>query len=185
MRYFGSSLDELSAEQILQCTPLDDPVSQGNYGCKGGDVESAFQYVESVKGVVYDKDYPYTSYDGTTGHCDVDTTKAQFGIYIQNVVAPGSEVVSFVQTTGPLNVGVDATNWNTYTGGVMTPSCSQAVNAFAQAVGMYIYPGDPSYLKVRNSWGTGWGESGFIRLGFPAGNYSCLPGYGYYTSIKY
>ena len=68
-------------------------------------------------------------------------------------------MASYVQSTGPLSVCVDANNWNSYTGGIMSV-CGTSVDHCVQAVGVDA----SSYWKVRNSWGTSWGESGFIRL---------------------
>ena len=70
-------------------------------------------------------------------------------------------MASYMQTTGPLSVCVDANNWNSYTGGILSV-CGTSVDHCVQAVGVDT----SSYWKVRNSWGTGWGESGFIRLAY-------------------
>ena len=65
--------------------------------------------------------------------------------------------------TGPLSVCLDANNWNTYTGGIMK-SCGNRVDHCVQAVG--VDTGSGGYWKVRNSWGTTWGEGGYIRLAY-------------------
>ena len=69
-------------------------------------------------------------------------------------------MASYVGSTGPLSVCVDANSWSTYTGGIMS-TCGTSVDHCVQAVGIDTSAG---YWKVRNSWGTSWGESGFIRL---------------------
>ncbi len=43
--------------------------------------------------------------------------------------------------------------------------CGNNIDHAVQAVGVSIGGG---YWKVRNSWGTSWGESGFIRLKYGA-----------------
>ena len=73
-------------------------------------------------------------------------------------------MASYVSSTGPLSVCVDASTWNSYTGGVMRV-CGNSVDHCVQAVGVDTASG---YWKVRNSWGTSWGESGFIRLAYGA-----------------
>jgi C1A family cysteine protease len=70
---------------------------------------------------------------------------------------------SYVQKSGPLSICIDASNWNSYTGGILS-TCGKSVNHAVQAVGVDT----TSYWKVRNSWGTSWGESGFIRLKYGA-----------------
>lgn len=43
-------------------------------------------------------------------------------------------------------------------------TCGKSVDHCVQATGVDT----SSYWKVRNSWGTSWGESGFIRLKYGA-----------------
>ena len=76
-----------------------------------------------------------------------------------------SSMASYMQSTGPLSVCLDASNWNSYTGGILSV-CGKSVDHCVQAVGVNAATG--GYWKVRNSWGTTWGESGFIRLAYGA-----------------
>ena len=72
MRVFGVEYI-LSPEQTTQCT-------RGAFGCGGGWTETAYAYIKGVPGLVQDIDYPYTSYMGRTGTCNVDLTKAVIGL---------------------------------------------------------------------------------------------------------
>lgn len=156
MRTLGTSY-VLSAEQITQCADF-------AYGCGGGWTEVAYGYVASAGGIEQDSDYPYTSYYGTTGTCKADTSDMVIGVGSGGftTISGESSMASYVQATGPLSVCLDANNWNSYTGGVMSV-CGQSVDHCVQAVGVDTSASEP-YWKVRNSWGTSWGESGFIRL---------------------
>merc|ERR1719434_389329 len=65
-------------------------------------------------------------------------------------------------TKGPLAITVAAEPWMLYGGGVFkgcTGTSGAALDHGVQAVG---YTKD--YWIVRNSWGAGWGEKGFIRV---------------------
>lgn len=146
---------QLSAEQITQC-------ASAAFGCGGGWTEVAYGYVKTAGGMVTEAVYPYTSYQGVTGTCRVDTSQAVVGITGFTTLNGESQMASYVQSTGPLSVCVDASTWNAYNGGVMSV-CGKSVNHCVQAVGVDVASG---YWKVRNSWGTGWGESGFIRLAY-------------------
>lgn len=146
---------QLSAEQITQC-------ASAAFGCGGGWTEVAYGYVKQAGGMVTDSVYPYTSYQGVTGQCKVDTSQAVVGITGFSTINGESQMASYVQGTGPLSVCVDASTWNAYNGGIMSV-CGQSVNHCVQAVGVDVSGG---YWKVRNSWGPGWGESGYIRLAY-------------------
>ena len=162
MRVFGVEYI-LSPEQTTQCT-------RGAFGCGGGWTETAYAYIKGVPGLVQDVDYPYTSYMGRTGTCDVDITKAVMGLTgftnIGGITATEVEtnMANYMLSTGPLSVCLDASSWNSYVGGIMTV-CGQNVDHCVQAVGVDTSATN-GYWKVRNSWGTSWGEKGFIRLAY-------------------
>jgi len=155
MRTLGTSY-LLSPEQLVQC----DTTSSG---CNGGWTEHAYNYVKRAGGITTDAAYPYTSYQGVTGTCKVNS--AGFVITVSGYTTIGSEssMATYVQSTGPLSVCLDAATWNSYTGGIVT-KCGNQVDHCVQAVG--VDASSSGYWKVRNSWGTSWGESGYIRLAY-------------------
>ena len=159
MRVFGTDYI-LSVEQTTQCT---DYVIGG--GCGGGYTESAYKYIKDNGGLNTDDDYPYTTktYEGITGECEVNERKDVMSLSSYTSIKGESNMASYVQSTGPLSVCVAAEVWNTYRGGIMT-NCPGGVDHCVQAVG--VDTGVNGYWKVRNSWGTRWGESGYIRLAY-------------------
>jgi C1A family cysteine protease len=58
----------------------------------------------------------------------------------------------------PVGVSCDATNWSRYSSGIFN-NCKTNLNHDILLVGM-----TSAYYKVKNSWGSSWGEQGFIRL---------------------
>jgi C1A family cysteine protease len=144
----------LSPEQIVQCDTT-------SYGCNGGWTENAYSYVKKAGGIETEATYPYTSYQGTTGRCSSDSSNFVATVSGYTTLTSESAMATYVQGTGPLSVCVDASSWNSYTGGIMSV-CGKSVNHCVQAVGVDV----DSYWKVRNSWGASWGESGFIRLSY-------------------
>lgn len=145
----------LSPEQITQCDTT-------SYGCGGGWTEHTYDYVKRAGGIETDADYPYTSYWGVTGQCSANSAKFVIDVNGYTTINGESNMASYVQSTGPLSICVDASSWNSYTGGVMS-NCGKRVDHCVQAVGVDTSNG---YWKVRNSWGTSWGEGGYIRLSY-------------------
>jgi C1A family cysteine protease len=158
--YYRTSGTEyiLSPQQITSCDTT-------SYGCNGGWTENAYKYAEG--GLELDSSYPYTSGTaGVTGTCKSSSSKYVVKTTgyttVSSTAAGESKMASYVSSTGPLSVCVDAETWSSYTGGIMSV-CGKSVDHCVQAVGINTSGG---YWKVRNSWGTTWGESGFIRLSY-------------------
>jgi C1A family cysteine protease len=153
MRTLGKTY-VLSPQQITSCATK-------AYGCNGGWTEVAYSYVKSAGGIEQNSDYPYTS--PPTGQCKASSSKYVVTVNGYKTISGESNMASYVGTTGPLSVCLDASNWSSYTGGIMSV-CGNQVDHCVQAVG--VNSGTGGYWKVRNSWGVTWGESGYIRLAY-------------------
>jgi C1A family cysteine protease len=148
----------LSPQQLVSCTPFP------SMGCNGGWTENAYKYVTSAGGIEQESDYPYKSQTGNTGKCTSDSSKYVVTVDKYYGVSGESSMADYVLSTGPLSVCLDASRWNTYTGGIMS-NCGNQVDHCVQAVGVDTSSKN-GYWKVRNSWGSSWGESGYIRLAY-------------------
>lgn len=142
----------LAPQQIVSCDST-------SYGCNGGWTEHAYDYVNKAGGLAQEKDYPYTA--PPTGRCNANSSKFVVGVTKYTTIRGESNMASYVTSTGPLSICLDASSWSTYTGGIMS-TCGRQVNHCVQAVGVDT----SSYWKVRNSWGVTWGENGYIRLAY-------------------
>merc|ERR1712187_1094067 len=111
-------------------------------------------------------DYPYTSgTTGQTGTCtsnaaDVAEDVSSTYSLIASTASQESNMLAQIQES-PMSVCVDATLWQTYTGGVITASsgCGTSIDHAVQATG---YNAAGNYWIVRNSWADTWGENGFV-----------------------
>ena len=66
---------------------------------------------------------------------------------------------------GPVSVSVDASGWHHYSGGLFTGPCEDSLPHHAVlAVGYGTDAAGTDYWLVKNSWGAGWGEQGYIRM---------------------
>lgn len=95
-------------------------------------------YIKSAGGIEQESDYPYSSYYGTTGTCSADSSLAQVKLSSYTVIAgrtPSTKetnMASYVQSTGPLSICVDASVWSSYTGGILS-ACGTGINHAVQA----------------------------------------------------
>ena len=126
-----------------------------SHGCNGGWMDNAFDLFKG--GFMKESDYKYTARQGT---CRASSMKAFDKVKGRTSIRAGdvNGLVSAAQA-GPVSVAVDASNWSGYRGGVMT-SCGTRLNHGVTLVGA----DGNGILKIRNSWGGSWGESGHIRL---------------------
>ncbi len=137
----------LSEQQLVDCSR-----PQGNQGCNGGWPSSALNYVKA-NGITSESAYPYAARD--------QTCKTQGGAWKISGFSSYSGCNGIVSqlNNSPVSVTVDATNWSPYRSGVFT-NCGASINHAVLAVGVV-----GGAWKIKNSWGTGWGESGYIRIG--------------------
>jgi C1A family cysteine protease len=154
----NETLPPLAPQQIVDCDTSD-------AGCEGGNPPTAYQYIISAGGLDDDKDYPYTAQDGT---CAFKSSAVVAKISNFKYATSGDEdtMKDNLASWAPLSICVDARYWQDYSGGVMTEyQCDWIVELdhCVQAVGYDTTASTPFWI-VRNSWGTDWGENGYIRL---------------------
>ncbi|KAM9722759.1 cathepsin S, ortholog2, tandem duplicate 1 [Menidia menidia] len=153
-------LVDLSPQNLVDCSS-----KYGNHGCNGGFMHQAFQYVIDNRGIDSDAGYPYT---GRDQQCRYDPRYRAANCSRYNFLPEGDEVAlkQAVATIGPISVAIDATRprFTFYRSGVYNdPSCSQSVNHAVLAVGYGTLNGQ-DYWLIKNSWGTTFGDQGYIRM---------------------
>ena len=155
----GHALTSLSEQELVSCDTTD-------HGCKGGLPTLAMQWLTDAHNgtIVTEASYPYVSGYGQVPACNMSGTTAGATI-VGHEVLPSSEdaMASWVLQNGPLSIGVDATAWQMYTGGIMTNCLGLRVDHGVLIVGLDD-SFNPPYWIVKNSWGPIWGEQGYIRV---------------------
>ena len=174
----NGKLQQLSEQNLVDCVT-------SCYGCNGGLMEPTYDYVISKQGgkFMLEADYKYTGTDGT---CRFDSSKGTSKITGYTTVKEGSEtdLAEKISSLGVAAIAIDASlySFQLYSSGVYDDSsCSIAnINHAVGCVG-YGVEGSKNYWIVRNSWGTSWGEKGYIRMVKDAGNQcgeasmACIP----------
>jgi len=157
----------LSEQQILDCTPNPNDCG-GTGGCGGGTVELAYAQIQVMGGLTSEENYPYVSGGGQNQACQNASLApiAKISGFVNLPVNKYEPVINYLAQSGPLAINVDASSWSSYGSGVFN-GCNQAtpdIDHVVQLVGAGTDPNYGDYWIVRNSWGAGWGEEGYIRL---------------------
>lgn len=183
----GRGIDiNLSIQHLLNCA--------NSGSCHGGTIDGAYQWLyalsKSGSGVAYETEQPYMacsadSKEGMCPHADwscqpinVARTCSTFAadggkcralsrypnatIAAYGSIAGVDAMMVEVRAGGPIACGIDAEPLLDYTGGVIA-TAGQTVNHVVSVVGWGSDSGG-RYWIVRNSWGTFWGEMGFVRV---------------------
>jgi hypothetical protein len=161
------NLPKLSEEELVECVPIGD----GCEGCNGGSFEGAGKWVHS-NGQCSETAYPYTSGAGVTGSCKGTSSCAvQAGTEAITTIAGlsgGENAIGATCDYEPVNIAVEADqrSFQTYSSGIFCPSkteCGENLDHAIVVVG-YMTTGTTPTWYIRNSWGTTWGEAGYMTM---------------------
>jgi len=143
------SIANLAEQQLVDC-------NTGNSGCSGGSATSALQWLVSSPPCTTSS-YPYRATEGSCKSC----TKSNVRIGGVQLTSSQSESALASAVSGsPASVSVYADSaWQHYSSGVLAASQTCSHNHAVLAVGY-----TSSAWKIKNSWGSSWGESGYIRI---------------------
>ncbi|XP_046977838.1 cathepsin L-like isoform X4 [Vanessa cardui] len=184
-QHFRSSgkLVSLSEQNLIDCS-----VKFWNRGCKGGHVGYALLYILNSGGLNTEESYPYEGVDNTCRFCDCPTSVV-VGLEVYTMMTDGNEEImkETVAAVGPLSAMIDASQLSflLYSSGVYyDEGCSSKnLNHGVLVVGYGTDEEGGDYWLVRNSWGTWWGENGYIKMARNRGNNCGIASYVAYPFV--
>lgn len=165
----GTSPDEgFSEDQCLWCSP-------GALGCQGGFPSLCLKHIMVNGGIDSEKDYPYLS-----ENCDrakEEFEKVETITSCSNISDGDEQGLQKALNKVPVSVAIRAQcdEFMNYGGGVLSDDCGggeQAIDHAVLAVG-YDKTAEKPYYIVKNSWGTSWGEDGYVRMALGS-NLDCI-----------
>ncbi|KAJ0264471.1 cysteine protease RD21C [Hirschfeldia incana] len=151
-------LVSLSEQELVDCD------TSYNQGCNGGLMDYAFQFIINNGGIDTEEDYPYTATDDNICNADKKNTRVVTIDGFEDVPENENSLKKAVANQ-PISVAIEAGGkaFQLYKSGVFTGTCGTALDHGVVAVG-YGTLGGQDYWIIRNSWGSNWGESGYIKL---------------------
>ncbi|XP_037417756.1 ervatamin-B-like [Triticum dicoccoides] len=175
------NLISMSEQQVLDCTG-------GTNTCSGGDINAALRYVAASGGLQPEAAYAYSGQQGACRSGGVRPNSAA------SVGAPrwarlyGDEgALQELAASQPVAVALEATDpdFRHYRSGVYagSSSCGQRLNHAVTVVGYGADGGGQQYWVLKNQWGTGWGEGGYMRVARGNGANCGIATYAYYPTM--
>jgi len=152
----------LSNQEIVSCCSTTN-------GCNGGWMTTVWSWIIANGGITLDTKYPYTSGDaGLSGNCLMNATKIPATVpnTFANVQKNSVPALTTAVALQPVAVGIEADSdtFQFYASGIIDdPGCGTNINHAVTIVGYGIDNG-VAYWRGKNSWGTSWGEQGYVRI---------------------
>ena len=159
-------LKSLSEQMLIDCDTTRDN------GCSGGLMDFAFDFVLRNGGIDEEVSYPYLERDG---QCDM----MRLGRHVVTIDGyedvPEDDELALKKAVAhqPVSVAIEADHraFQLYSGGVFGDlACGTDLNHGVLIVGygteepVNATSDALPYWTVKNSWGEGWGEGGFVKL---------------------
>lgn len=140
-----------SEQELIDCAQ-----TKESRGCSGGTIVDAYEFLNHHQFCSEDI-YPFKGVDDTW---KVELCKAGPNTSGRKDITAGDENAVLAElANGPITVVVDATTWIFYKSGIIS-DCDNQLN---HIVTLTKTDGE-SFVQLRNSWGSSWGENGSVRL---------------------
>ncbi|XP_057949152.1 ervatamin-B-like [Malania oleifera] len=153
-------LISLSEQELLDCD-----TSGEDKGCNGGYMDNAFEFILHNQGLTTESNYPY---EGVEGTCNAKKAASRTAMISGYEDVPTNDENALVKAVAkqPVSVAIDAGGHaiQFYSSGVFTGRCGTKLNHAVTVVGYGKSDDGTKYWLVKNSWGYGWGEDGYIRM---------------------
>lgn len=165
-RKLATNTVDLAEQFLLQC-------DKSSGWCNGGYIDTAIDLGQRT-GMPLDTTYPYTSTASNYSTiCSSPVIKYKFTV--SNVIAywspsvrkSDSQIITYLLQR-PIAIAVNANDWVYYsptsTNRVMKCSTSNSASGYSLNHAVLLVGYTATEWIIKNSWGTGWGVSGYIYV---------------------
>ncbi|XP_062094381.1 ervatamin-B-like [Humulus lupulus] len=152
-------LVSLSEQQLLDCVSKND-------GCNTGFMEYAFEYIIQNNGITTETNYPY---EGGQSSCDTAAPAAKITGY-ERVPQNNEDALLKAVSQQPVSVGIEETKSLQFydpSSGIYTgDDCGGGRSGLRHALTLVGYGEEngTKYWLAKNSWGTKWGDNGYVKF---------------------
>lgn len=162
--YKYGKLYNFSYSQLIECDNL-------NNGCQGGSMIKAYQWIGLNEGLCTEEDYLKNN-TMSNSSCEINTSKVKG----YRLLEKDNDKLIQILNKHPIAIGIttDCLQFQFYSKGIFNHYCGNELDHGALLVGYgYDKIQDKNYWLVKNSWGTDWGEEGYIRIHRNLYSYDC------------
>jgi C1A family cysteine protease len=171
--YKGVKNLDLSEQELVDC-----PTGNGVARCSGNWPEDIYDYQKN-QGQTTEAQYPYEAKEGSCRASGKSKPARISNWYRAPNSGDENQLKEWVSTYGPHSVVIEVNNaFQSYRGGVMDSPCSNTRYDHSVLVVGYGSENGKDFWIVKNSWGTGYGEKGYIRMARNKGNLCRIADYG-------
>ncbi|RDX87520.1 Senescence-specific cysteine protease SAG12, partial [Mucuna pruriens] len=175
----SGNLLSFSVQQLVDC-------NAANNGCNGGNMILAFEYIKESGGITTEENYPYLEIEGYCDNNKLGSFKVQISGY-ERIPSNNEEAMLNAVANQPVSVGIssEGVDFQAYTDGVFTGECGTELDHAVAIVGYGATDDGTKYWIVKNSWGTEWGEEGYMRIARDTNNGESLCGIAIFVAYPY
>lgn len=163
----------ISEQEMVDCVGGD--FGFGSQACNGGYSTDVFTFMSTYNGTGDATYGSYTSGSSGSGYACNNARAFALSAPVAKLTSQGrspynsaTSMRDTLFTRGPSVIYYYVNNnFQLYKGGILPSSaCNSKQRGINHAMLLYGYNGDTSnpYWSIKNSWGTGWGEQGYIRI---------------------
>ena len=176
----GETKVSLSEQEYMECSTRRD-------GCQGGWMEDCYAYSIKNDRIAPTSAYRYTGKDSmqcqASGKANALTeTNTRL---TRNVEIKGDSQLLKFADKHIVSVAIEVVNsFHGYAGGVYNEkNCNNQANHAVAVVG-YGKQGNSKFWKIRNSWGKGWGDKGYILMSRDINNQCLISTYSHIPEVE-
>lgn len=162
--FSNGSLPSLADQELISCDTAGE-----NQGCGGGYTAYTIDYIADTRGgkMCTLDSYPFTSDDGTVASCALSScTEVDISVTGYESIREDPDALEDAVRTQPVSVFLysGSSAFQYYSGGILTgDNCDKSGSHSGLAVGFGEADGI-KYWRIKNQWGTDWGEEGYVRV---------------------